>query len=73
MGVCLRCQYWPQTASSWVERCQQEKWPDKDKLTDIISHGCHVMPIGSMNDSNDDKLEWRLPFSMAEQKKRFFQ
>lgn len=68
IGMCLSCQYWPYTALSWVYTCQQKKWPVQTVLNEIMSQGCHVMPIGSKTESGDNELEWRISFSQAEQK-----
>lgn len=27
IGTCLFCQYWPQTALPWIERCHKKNWP----------------------------------------------
>lgn len=64
----IYCQYWPKTALSWFERCQKNKWPSKIVQTEIMSNGCHVMPIGSRIISDENELEWRLSFSRAELK-----
>lgn len=67
-GMCFACQYWPQTALSWFDRCQNQGWPVQSVLKEIMSNGCHVMPIACETYSNDNELEWRISFSLAEQK-----
>lgn len=67
LAVCLACPFWPRTAISWFTRCQKKQWPDRKVLNNIRSDGCHVMPIGSVANCCDNKLEWRLSFSKAEQ------
>lgn len=67
LAVCFACRFWPRTAISWFSRCQRNGWPDQKVLNEIRSNGCHVMPIGSAANSCDNKLEWRLSFSRAEQ------
>lgn len=66
-GGCIACQYWPQTATPWITRCQLNRWPTEIVLNDIIPKGCHVMPIGNLG-SDESELEWRLSFTQAEQK-----
>lgn len=66
-GGCIACQYWPQTATLWITRCQLNRWPTEIVLNDIIPIGCHVMPIGNLG-SDESELEWRLSFTQAEQK-----
>lgn len=67
-GMCIACPYWPQTASSWIERCEiKKKWPVKSLLDKIKDNGCHVMPIGSKTNINEHDMEWRISFSLAEQ------
>lgn len=53
---------------SWIDRCQQKGWPERSVIDEIVSNGCHVMPIGSKRESDESELEWRLSFSQAEQK-----
>lgn len=67
IGMCIACPYWPQTASSWIERCEIKKWPVKSLLDKIKDNGCHVMPIGSKTNINEHDMEWRISFSLAEQ------
>lgn len=68
IGTCFFCQYWPQTALPWIERCHQKDWPVQSLLEKIIANGCHVMPIESKSESDENEFEWRLSFSQAEQK-----
>lgn len=63
--LCYACQYWLQTAYSWITRCQK-KWPLQNFLSEVISDGCHVVPIGSHLMPDEDEIEWRLSFSQAE-------
>lgn len=64
--LCYACQYWPQTAHSWITRCQEKKWPLQNFLSEVISDGCHVVPIGSHLMPDEVEIEWRLSFSQAE-------
>lgn len=59
---CFFCQYWPQTALVWIERCRQNGWPVQNIINKIISNGCHVMPVGSKSNCIENELEWRLSF-----------
>lgn len=67
-GMCLHSLNWPQTAYPWIDRCIKKQWPVKSVLKTILSNGCHVMPIESKTDSDEKGLEWRISFSLAEQK-----
>lgn len=66
-GVCLSFQsdHWPQTARPWRQRCQQKGWPMNTTVSTIVKSGVHIEPFGS---SPNEDLEWRISFSMAEQK-----
>jgi hypothetical protein len=64
-AFCFASQHWPTLAAPWIERCRQKGWPSDNVLHDIIQSGCHVVPIGSEHDRED---EWRISFSQAEQK-----
>lgn len=57
--------HWPQIARPWIQRCQQKGWPMNTIVTTIMKSGVHIVPIGS---SPNEDLEWRISFSMAEQK-----
>lgn len=65
---CVKCVYWPQLTNNWIQRCIQHNWPPKTVLADILKNGCHFVPIGSKTSSGENPLEWRLSFSLAEQK-----
>lgn len=61
---CLKSDQWPDRAIPWIQRCQQSGWPVETVVSQIVNSGCHVVPIGS---TSDEKLEWRISFSNAEQ------
>lgn len=67
-SLCIASKYWPQTAQPWIARCQLKQWPTQTLLREILTNGCHVMPIGSKLIDDESELEWRLSFSLAEQK-----
>lgn len=66
--ILVASKYWPQTAQPWIARCQLKQWPTQTLLREILFNGCHVMPIGSKLIDDESELEWRLSFSLAEQK-----
>ncbi|XP_062569591.1 uncharacterized protein LOC134231623 [Saccostrea cucullata] len=61
------CKQWPSVATSFTPRCQSKRWPPNHVLSDVITLGCHVVPIGLKGSPKED-LEWRISFSLAEQK-----
>lgn len=68
--LCLHCSYWPKLTEDWRKRCALHNWPPKHVLEAILKHGCHLVPVGSkiLPNENEDELEWRMSFSLAEQK-----
>lgn len=62
---CMKCDYWPKTAKPWIRRCNEKGWPSDILVNQIVKAGCHVVPIGSCP---ENELEWRISFSVAEQK-----
>eukprot|EP00105_Crassostrea_gigas_P012121 XP_011428016.1 PREDICTED: uncharacterized protein LOC105328718 [Crassostrea gigas] len=64
-AVCFVCDFWPPSASSWIDRCHS--WPDPEVVHDIVRNGCHFVPIGHPLGANE-KVEWRISFSQAEYK-----
>ncbi|XP_061182377.1 uncharacterized protein LOC133190707 [Saccostrea echinata] len=62
---CFVCDFWPPSASSWIDRC--DSWPKSHIVDDIVQNGCHVVPIGHKL-GNHEHNEWRISFSLAEQK-----
>nr|XP_022315408.1 uncharacterized protein LOC111119494 [Crassostrea virginica] len=62
---CLACDFWPPSASSWINRCHS--WPDRRVVDDIVRNGCHVVPIGHPLGLHEHE-EWRISFSLAEHK-----
>ncbi|XP_061192637.1 uncharacterized protein LOC133200837 [Saccostrea echinata] len=62
---CLTCDIWPPIASSFITR--SSSWPESHILGDIVKGGCHFVAIGHKLSVHEDK-EWRISFSLAEQK-----
>nr|XP_034306416.1 uncharacterized protein LOC117682586 [Crassostrea gigas] len=62
---CFVCDFWPQSASSWIDRCHS--WPDPEVVHDIVRNGCHFVAIGHPLGPNEN-LQWRISFSLAEYK-----
>lgn len=68
---CLRCERWTTLAGGWaVDRTRAVDWPSKELILEIISEGCHVVPVfcHDNTESNLSQTEWRLSFSNAEKK-----
>nr|XP_022288212.1 uncharacterized protein LOC111100530 [Crassostrea virginica] len=64
-AYCFRSHHWPNVALPWIQRCQLKHWPQGSVLSAIVEDGCHVLPIGSLPERDN---EWRVSFSGAEQK-----
>ncbi|XP_034325120.2 uncharacterized protein [Magallana gigas] len=62
---CFVCDFWPQSASSWIDRCHS--WPDPEVVDDIVRNGCHFVAIGHPLGPHKNE-EWRISFSQAEYK-----
>ncbi|XP_056014757.1 uncharacterized protein LOC125674747 [Ostrea edulis] len=62
---CFACDFWPPSASSWIDRCHT--WPQPQVVRDIVRSGCHFVAIGHKL-GNHESNEWRISFSLAEQK-----
>ncbi|XP_056016553.1 uncharacterized protein LOC125672955 [Ostrea edulis] len=62
---CFACDFWPPSASSWIGRCPT--WPQPQVVRDIVRSGCHFVAIGHKL-GNHESNEWRISFSLAEQK-----
>ncbi|XP_048769159.2 uncharacterized protein LOC125675478 [Ostrea edulis] len=62
---CFACDFWPPSASSWIDRCHT--WPQPQVVRDIVRSGCHFVAIGHKLGSHESN-EWRISFSLAEQK-----
>ena len=66
---CLRCPRWTTVADRWADRKRAADWPSKDLILEIVSEGCHVVPVFFHGiDSSLNPTEWRLSFSEAEKK-----
>ncbi|XP_062589370.1 uncharacterized protein LOC134251024 [Saccostrea cucullata] len=61
---CLKCNIWP-SSTSWTSR--GKNWPPASVVHEILTSGCHLVPIGSKQSIEEDK-EWRISFSLAEYK-----
>lgn len=64
-AFCFHSPCWSPLTDGWRKRCFQHNWPPNHVLEDVIKHGCHFVPVGS---KIEDELEWRMSFSLAEQK-----
>ncbi|XP_062571137.1 uncharacterized protein LOC134233162 [Saccostrea cucullata] len=64
-AVCFVSDFWPPSASSLIDRCHS--WPQPRVVDDIVKNGCHFVAIGHKLGNHED-LEWRISFSLAEQK-----
>ncbi|XP_052722128.1 uncharacterized protein LOC128193009 [Crassostrea angulata] len=64
-ACCFVCDFWPHTASSWIDRCHS--WPDPEVVDDIVRNGCHFVAIGHPLGPHENQ-EWRISFSQAEYK-----
>ncbi|XP_062583312.1 uncharacterized protein LOC134245065 [Saccostrea cucullata] len=62
---CFACDFWPPSASSWIDRCQS--WPQPGIVDNIMQNGCHVVAIGHTQGHHVHN-EWRISFSLAEHK-----
>ncbi|XP_062592537.1 uncharacterized protein LOC134253978 [Saccostrea cucullata] len=64
-AYCFVSDFWPPSASSWIDRCHS--WPPPHVVDDIVKNGCHFVAIGHKLGNHEDH-EWRISFSLAEQK-----
>ncbi|XP_062585024.1 uncharacterized protein LOC134246669 [Saccostrea cucullata] len=64
-AYCFVCDFWPPSASSWIDRCHS--WPQPHVVDDIVKNGCHFVAIGHKLGNHEDH-EWRISFSKAEHK-----
>nr|XP_022338213.1 uncharacterized protein LOC111133820 [Crassostrea virginica] len=62
---CFVSDFWPPSASSWTDRCHS--WPPPHVVDDIMRSGCHFVAIGHKLGKHAGN-EWRISFSLAEQK-----
>nr|XP_022310280.1 uncharacterized protein LOC111115735 [Crassostrea virginica] len=65
LACCFACDFWPRSASSWINRCHS--WPDREVVKEIVRNGCHFVPIGHPLGLHEHE-EWRISFSLAEHK-----
>ncbi|KAL3882581.1 hypothetical protein ACJMK2_028911 [Sinanodonta woodiana] len=61
----LRCSQWPREGYEWVHRRRLYDWPKPRQIQNTLKYGCFATPVGHPN-SNEEHLEWRLSFSIAE-------
>ena len=61
----LRCSNWPYQANEWLSRIRNKNWPRKQMIVNIVSMGCHIVPVSS-HGCIHPMFEWRLSFSKAE-------
>ncbi|XP_062591790.1 uncharacterized protein LOC134253291 [Saccostrea cucullata] len=64
-AFCFVCDFWPPSASSWIDRCHS--WPQPHVVDEIVKNGCHFVAMGHKLGNHEDH-EWRISFSQAEEK-----
>ncbi|XP_062594529.1 uncharacterized protein LOC134255942 [Saccostrea cucullata] len=64
-AACFACDFWPPSASSWIDRCHS--WPSLHIVHDAVKNGCHLVPLRHKLGKHEND-EWRISFSSAEQK-----
>ena len=62
----LLCPDWPKKITVPF-RDRSRKWPPSQLIDAVIRKGCHVIPKGHRSSSLED-VEWRLSFTLTEQK-----
>ena len=67
IAFCLRCEFWPRNALGCIKRLRQCHWPSADIVLKIINDGVLFVAIGAKK-SYFENIEWRMSFSLAEQK-----
>ncbi|XP_062602941.1 uncharacterized protein LOC134264692 [Saccostrea cucullata] len=65
IAYCFASNFWPPSASLWIERCNT--WPRPHVVQQIVKGGCHFVAIGHKLGKHGDN-EWRISFSLAEQR-----
>ena len=64
--TCFPCPLWPDDIrKEFSERAARCHWPPASTLSEIISGGCHVVPV-SYRTSTQRDLDFRLSFSVPE-------
>ena len=61
---CLHCNSWPPEGSEWEIR-ERKTWPKRDIRRQILSEGCHLVPVAHAQ-SSLSQVEWRFSFSTPE-------
>ncbi|XP_062591541.1 uncharacterized protein LOC134253034, partial [Saccostrea cucullata] len=56
-ALCFLCDFWPQSASSWIDRCRS--WPQPHVVYNIVKNGFHFVAIGNGLSRHEDH-EWRI-------------
>ena len=61
----FRCQFWPSTASEWIDRPRHYEWPSLRDRDEIVGFGHHLVTVGHPH-SPMKGMQWRISFSIAE-------
>ena len=61
----IRCPFWPNESSEWVQRLRHFSWPTSQDISTITDFGFHLVAVGHPH-SDSKPMEWRISFSMAE-------
>ena len=61
----IHCRFWPRSAEEWPTRPRHFGWPTQRDVENIVSFGCHLVPVGHPLSTLKD-IQWRISFSIAE-------
>ncbi|KAK3101386.1 hypothetical protein FSP39_003168 [Pinctada imbricata] len=67
LAITLSSETWPMEAVGCVQRLLRRRWPSDDVITNMVSDGCLFVPVGCKM-SPDADVEWRMSFSLAEER-----
>ncbi|KAK3576833.1 hypothetical protein CHS0354_002625 [Potamilus streckersoni] len=63
--LAFRGSKWPNMGYEWFYRRRFYDWPKTSQIQNTWKYGCFASPVGHLS-SNEEDLEWRLSFSLAE-------
>lgn len=53
LANCLKCHSWPTIAKQWLLRFRPSGWPSQKIVSEIISQGCLLVPVGSKSSCSE--------------------
>lgn len=58
--LCFHSSYWSRLTCYWKKRCTLHNWPPNHVFNDILTKGCHFVPVGNKIAADENELDMEI-------------